>query len=66
MSDAINLAMLSSLPIRYDAAWLTDDEDTDSAERLQQINDHLYGAGSAGPDDIAAEVVEQFTRAAAP
>ena len=66
LSDAINLAMLSSLPIRYDAAWLSDDAQEDSAERLQQANDQLYGPGTEGPDDIAADVVAHFKRATAP
>ncbi|HYI16276.1 MAG TPA: bifunctional nuclease domain-containing protein [Thermomicrobiales bacterium] len=66
LSDAINLALLSSLPIRYDAAWLKDDEQGDSAEQLQQANDALYGPGTEGPAEIAAEVVEQFRRATAP
>jgi hypothetical protein len=57
---------LSNLPIRYDAAWLADDVQADSAERLKQATDRLYGPETAGSSDIAAEVAEQFTRAATP
>lgn len=66
LSDAINLALLSSLPIRYDAAWLTDDEQEASTERRQQTIDELYGPGTEGLAEIAAGIMEQFQRATAP
>jgi RNA polymerase sigma-70 factor (ECF subfamily) len=66
VSDAVNLALLSNLPIRYDAAWLTDDKDQDATALRQHVNDELYGPDTLGSADIAKEIAEQFNRATAP
>lgn len=66
LSDVLNLALIAGVPIRVAATLLRHSDAAPTTAEQQQLDAQLYGAGTAGPAEIAAALTQRLAQAAAP